>query len=49
MAEREKSRFRTKIEETDDRESAMVEAKYFDDLSEPEHLRNSSLWEKIMW
>ena len=30
-----------KDEETDDGESVMVEAKYFDDLSQPEHLRYS--------
>ena len=43
MAKRVKSRLRTKIEEIDDGESVMVEAKYFDDLSQPEHLRYSSL------
>ena len=43
MAKRAKSRFRTKIEEIDDGQSVMVEAKYFDDLSQPEHLRYSSL------
>ena len=41
MAQHAKSRFRTKIEEIDDGESVMVEAKYFDDLSQPEHLRYS--------
>ena len=43
MAEHAKSRFHTKIEEIDDGESVMVEAKYFDDLSQPKHLRHSSL------
>ena len=43
MAKRAKSRFRTKIEEIDNGQSVMVEAKYFDDLSQPEHLRYSSL------
>ena len=43
MAKRVKSRLRTKIEEIDDGESVMVESKYFDDLSQPEHLRYSSL------
>ena len=42
MAECAKSRFCTKIEEIDDGESVMVEAKDFD-LSQPEHLRYSSL------
>ena len=43
MAQHAKSRFCTKIEEIDDGESVMVEAKYFEDLSRPEHLRYSSL------
>ena len=43
MGECVKSMFRTKIEEIDDGESVMVEAKYFDDLSQPEQLRHSSL------
>ena len=49
MAERAKSRFGTKIEEIDDGESVMVEAKYFDiclsrNISDISHCR-----EKIMW
>ena len=43
MAKRVKSRFGTKIEEIDNGESVIVEAKYFDDLSHPEHLRCFSL------
>ena len=43
MVECAKSRLCTKVEEIDDAESVMVEAKYFDDLSQPEHLRYSSL------
>ena len=43
MTEHGKSRFHTKIEEIDDGESVMVEAKYFDDMSQSEHLSYSSL------
>ena len=48
MVERAKSRFHTKIEEIDDGEIVMVEGKYFGDLSQPEHLRYSSLTLKMV-
>ena len=46
MAECAKSRFHAKIEEIDDGKSVMAEAKYFDDLSQLEHLRYPLLLEK---
>ena len=49
MAERAKSRFRQILRRLMMGKSVMVEAKYFNNQSQSEYLRYSSLLGKIIW